>query len=146
MTNVVYTVLLPNLLFKNNSIYFITERQESIKVINNLETYNDIEVDDPHYSGNIYFMDNSINYDIIKEENKNGLSINIKINKDCYMTTIDIQKTARLIEGYIVGIDLLDETYNTKYEDEIFNIYSSKKNKKSNDNLYIETDNYDEDF
>ena len=127
------TVLLPNLLFEKNNVYFKFKKCFELNVNNKQILFDKFLLNDISLNGVIYFEKIKINCSIIKKENTNGLLMEFKYDKDDYFSKLDIQKVSKKIEKMILNISDSYSEYDQN-ENELDN-----KNNKSHD---YHNDNY----
>lgn len=118
-------VVLPNLRYKNDNIYFISKNPIKVKINNKIEFTNEFIIKDIALNGNITCMNTYIECEIIPKEFEDGIHINMKFIDNCDIYTNEIQKFARAIESKILGIDIMDDCeYTSNPYDNI--IYDNK--------------------
>ena len=102
-------VLLPNLRYKNDDVYFIFNNP--VKIMNNgkKEFKNEILLKNLALTGEITVMDVKIDCSIIKEERDDGLKVNLKYMDRHYLYNTDLHKFARAVESAILNIDIFDD-------------------------------------
>ena len=135
------TVLLPNLLFEKNNIYFKFKKYFELNVNNKQILFDKFLLNDISLNGVIYFKKIKINCSIIKKENTNGLLMELRYDKDEYFSKLDVQKIGKSLEKMILNIS--DSDCNYDYEcDYDYNNSENKLNEK-NDMSYDEHNNSD---
>jgi hypothetical protein len=133
-------VLLPNLKLKNNKIYFTLMHPTKIFIKKKNTHINDFLIDNVSMHGSTIYNSILINYDILNEELEKGLKIKIMYNENDFLYKKDIQKIAKNIESYIIGIeDNNVDAYNISDEIEY-------KNYSDTDSISYEEDTYNDTY
>ena len=86
------TVVLPNLLFKNNNIYFKFKKYFTININGKKILFDNFLLNNTQLYGTIYFKKIKINCDILEKENSDGLFVELRYNRDEYFILEDVQK------------------------------------------------------
>lgn len=115
-------VLLPNLRYKNNNIYFIFNDPVKVIVNGKKEFKNEIKLPNLSLEGVIYVMDIKIKCNIIEEERHDGLIVNLNYMDQHCLYNSDICKFARAVEAAILKIDIFDDK-NATIEEDLYNQY-----------------------
>jgi hypothetical protein len=116
-----FNVLLPNLRYKNDGIYFKSKNPIKLEINNKTIFKNEFLLKDLEYSQTLNYMDIYINCTIIKTEYDDGLKMNIKYDSNEYNYTSFMQKIARYVEASILGINIVESEsdYSEEYDDKI---------------------------
>jgi len=149
-----YQVLLPNLKFDNNNVYFSLKYPIKINIQKKINHMKDFLINNVEMYDNIVYNNNLINYDIINENFDKGLKVKILYDDtDTFLYKRDIYKIAKMIEFKIVGINWIisnnenDNNNKSTYNDDLYSL--SDKNsfiENEDDNAsYGEEDYEDED-
>lgn len=139
-----FNVLLPNLRYKNDGIYFKSKNPIKLEINNKTIFKNEFLLKDLSYSQTLNYMDIYINCTIIKTEYDDGLKMNIKYDSNEYNYTSFMQKIARYVEGSILGINI-DESesdYSEEYYDDKIKEFSENISIYSEE-IYEETSDCD---
>ena len=115
------TILLPNLLFEKNNIYFKFKKYFKLEINNKKILFDKFLLNNIPLYGTIYFKDIKINCDIIKKENREGLIMELKYNSDDYFSVLDVQIIAKKIEKIILNIN---DEHDDKEEEYLANNHS----------------------
>lgn len=99
------TVVLPNLLFKNNNIYFKFKNYFKININGKKILFDNFLLNNIQLYGTIYFKKIKINCDILEKENSDGLFVELRYNRDEYFILEDVQKISKEIELMILNIE-----------------------------------------
>jgi hypothetical protein len=146
------TILLPNLLFEKNNIYFKFKKYFELEINNKKILFDKFLLNNISLYGTIYFKDIKINCDIIKKENKDGLLMELTYNTDEYFNVLDIQIIAKKIEKIILNINNQHddkeeylENNNSSSLSSYMNDENSEHNADVNNNYcnYYSSTNYD---
>jgi len=141
-------VLLPNLRYKNNKIYFIFKNPVKIIVNGKKEFKNEILLQNLSLTGEIFVMDIKIKCLISIEERDDGLKVNLKYMDRHYLYKSDICKFARAVESAILNIDIFDDDTDevtSHYEDNLNNYYDYSECEENNSTYDIENEeNYED--
>jgi hypothetical protein len=115
-----FNVLLPNLRYKNEQIYFKSKSPIKLKINDKIIFNNEFILKDLSFSQTLNYMDMDIHCTIIKIEYDDGLKMNIKYNSNEYNYTSFMQKIARYVEASILGINIdeSDSDYSEEYYDD----------------------------
>lgn len=115
-----FNVLLPNLRYKNDGIYFKSKNPIKLEINNKTIFKNEFLLKDLAYSQTLNYMDIDIHCTIIKTEYDDGLKMNIKYNSNEYNYTSFMQKIARYVEASILGINIdeSESNYSEEYYDD----------------------------
>jgi hypothetical protein len=112
-----HDVLLPNLRFKNNKIYYYSINPLRITKNGKKEYLNEILLDNLVLETTVYYLDIEIRCKILEIEDKNGLIMNLKFRDRHDISNRDVQDFARYIEAKILKINSYEPIY-TEYTDE----------------------------
>ena len=115
-----FSVLLPNLRYKNDGIYFKSKNPIKLNINNKTIFKSDFLLKDLEYSQTLNYMNIDIHCTIIKTEYDDGLKMSIKYDSNEYNYTSFMQKIARFVEASILGINI-DESesdYSQDYYDD----------------------------
>ena len=144
-----FFAILPNLIYKNNEIYFIFRNKylnlkikEETKIIKEYILKNK-NLKNKFY---LYYYEFEIEYEILKEQLSNGIKVKILYDNNKCKNFIDKQKIARSVEADIIGINLNDDEENYDYRDDLINYnYEDEciNYIKENINNDMINDNYD---
>lgn len=105
-----YDVLMPNLKYKDKKIYFISKNPIKLIINNNIEFKREEIFKNISLTGKLQCLSKNIQFKIIEEELDNGLKVNINIDHCGSIDRCEMQKIARVVEAFMLGIDLMDET------------------------------------
>lgn len=143
-----YEALLPNLRYKNNNIYFISNNPIKIKKNNKIDYIYEYILKNISLTGKITCINTELNCTILEKEDKDGLIVNIKYRDSSDIYKPDMQKFARAIEAAILRIDLMEDdeseetdnycNYNNDYSYYAYNMYDGEIN-----NIETTEENYD---
>jgi hypothetical protein len=142
-----YEALLPNLRYKkkDKNIYYIHKNPIKITLNGKTDYKKEFLLEDVYFNGNIYCIDTEINFSILEKEDDEGLIVNIKYRDAAYIYKQDMQKFARAIEAFLLGIDIMED--NDSYEDSYYsydNNYSYYASSLYDDNsAYDDNSSYD---
>lgn len=127
-----FNVLLPNLRYKNDCIYFKSKTPIKLKVNNKTIFKDEFLLKDLSFTQTLNYMDMDIHCKIIKVEYDDGLKMNIKYDSNEHNYMSIMQQIARFVEASILGIniddseseydDYSDEYYDNKIKDYVENI------------------------
>jgi hypothetical protein len=123
--NVSFNVLLPNLRYINNQLYFKPKYSIKVKNNNKIENKSEFLLKDINLEGTINCMGIKLKCKILEESLRNGVKANIQINTDEHISKIDMQKYARQLEATILNINLDDDNSSESY-DNYDNYYENK--------------------
>ena len=139
-----HQVLLPNLRYKNENIYYKSKNPIKTKTNDKIKFIDEILLENMSMHSKIKYNDQSFSCNIIKKELDEGLIINIEYTEYHYISNTEIQKIARYIESLILGIDIIDDSSDSEYLSN-YN-YENELHAKIFENEYDdENDLYDED-
>lgn len=127
-----YDVLLPNLRYKKDNVYFYSTNPIKINKNNRVEYIDEILLEDLVLESTVYYLDTEIKCKILEKENEDGLVINIRFRDRHDICNRHIQMFARYIEASILKINIEDEYHHEEY-DEVRNDISSEDNYSSID-------------
>ena len=126
--NTSFQVLLPNLIYKNDELYFKSKYPMKIKQNNKFEYKNDFLLKDVNLERKINIRGMILKCKILDKSIKNDVISHIEINTTEYISKIDMQKYAKEFESVILNINLddnnssqscdNDENNNISYDDE----------------------------
>jgi hypothetical protein len=146
-------VILPNLSYdkSKDSVYFKFKNSFYLTVNNKIVLFDKYLLNNVSYTGKIYYYDVEIKCNILKNENKDGLCVNLEYENSEYLCQSDISKIGKEIESLILNIDNYDDYSNeNKYtsESDENDSYSQEKYIKEDlsDNSAIEMDDIDSPF
>jgi hypothetical protein len=129
-------VLLPNLRYKNNDVYFIFKNPIKIIVNDKKEFKTEMLLKNLSLTGEVFVMDIKIKCLISTEERDDGLKVNLKYMDRHYLYKSDICKFARAVESAILNIDIFDdENDHNDDDDDVVSIYQNNL-----DNYYFYSD------
>jgi len=143
-------VLLPNLRYKNDNVYYYSTNPLKINKNNRVEYINEILLEDLVLEATVYYSDIEIKCKILKKENDNGLVVNIRFRDRHDICNRNIQMFAKYIEASILKINIEDDYCYEEYNEEDCNDnftddYSSIDDDSSSyDNEENEDINYEE--
>lgn len=124
------TVLLPNLLFKKNNIYFKFKQYFELNINGKKILFDNFLLNNTPLYGTIYFKKIKINCDILEKENKGGLFVELRYDRDEYFILEDVQKISKEIELMLLNIDNPDYYDNDNNDNNLY-IKNNKNNIKS---------------
>jgi len=138
-------VLLPNLRYKNDSVYYYSKNPLKINKNNRVEYINEILLEDLVLEATVYYSDTEIKCKILKKEDENGLIVNIRFRDRHDISNRHIQMFARYIEASILKINIEDEYPQEEYYEEEFEDEFSEDNHSSidDDELLYDEENED---
>lgn len=119
-----FNVLLPNLRYKNENIYFKPKSPIKLNINNKIIFTSEFILKDLTYSQTLNYMDIDLYCTIIKAEYDDGLKMNIKYDSNEHNYTLFMQKIARYVEASILGINI-DESED-EYDDYSEECYDDK--------------------
>ena len=119
-----FNVLLPNLRYKNNGIYFKLKDPIKLEINNKIIFKNEFLLKDLEYSQTLNYMNIDIHCTIIKTEYDDGLKMSIKYDSNEYNYTSFMQKIARFVEASILGINI--DELDAEYDDYSQDYYDDK--------------------
>ena len=125
------TVVLPNLLFKNNNIYFKFKKYFEININAKKILFDNFLLHNIQLYGTIYFKKIKINCDILEKENSDGLFVELRYNRDEYFILEDVQKISKEIELMILNIENPDYCHNQDIKNNTNNIKSEEEETNS---------------
>lgn len=140
-------VVLPNLKYIDKNVYFILKRPVKIQKDGKIEYHDKILLNNLSLRGKLNYMNYELKCNILQEEIKTGLKVNIKyINNKETVTNQTIQKFARALESMILNIDITeDESFEDDLNEEENHSYISDDIGSIQDNEY-EEDCDDDDY
>jgi hypothetical protein len=116
-----FNVLLPNLRYKNDCIYFKSKSPIKLKVNNKTIFKDEFLLKDLSFTQTLNYMDMDIHCKIIKVEYDDGLKMNIKYDSNEHNYMSIMQQIARFVEASILGINIDDsESEYDNYSDEYY--------------------------
>ena len=123
-----FKAILPNLRYKNNKLYFISNKIIKTKNRNKFEHKIEFELSSIGSSSKLHYMNYEIQCSIIKEELQNGVKIDVSLKNINNLSKYEMQKIARYIESSVlsINIDYESDTTSDQYDN------SSKYNKDEN--------------
>ncbi len=135
-TFLTYNITLPNLRYKNDSIIFVPNEPIKISIRKDIKYINELKLHDIEFFGKIHNTEKDIyiNYEIIRQELKNGLKTKIGFNTDTPIDKNSIRLFARDIQSKLLNAQNINKKENNSDEDS-FHEYTKKKcSYKKNDN------------
>ena len=120
-----YQVVLPNLKFEKNNVYFSLKYPIKINIKKKVNYMKDFLINNVEMYDNIVYNNNLINYDIINENFDKGLKVKILYDDtDTFLYKRDIYKIAKMIEFKIVGINwkVSNDDNNKLYNEDYYSI------------------------
>lgn len=138
-----FNVLLPNLRYKHNKIYFIC-KEGALKILENNKTkfIKEYPLENISLTGKFYCMGIELNCTILEKENEKGLEVNIKYKDKSEINRDHLKKFARTVEAKILDIDLDDNNSNSSEEFNLENEY----NKKIMDQIEDDDEEYEDEY
>ena len=116
-----FNVLLPNLRYQNDGIYFKSKSPIKLKINNKIIFKDEFLLKDLSFSQTLNYMNIDIHCTIIKTEYDDCLKMNIKYDSNEYNYTSFMQKIARYVEASILGINIDDlESESVDYSEEYY--------------------------
>jgi len=115
-----FNVLLPNLRYKNENIYFKPKSPIKLNINNKIIFTSEFILKDLTYSQTLNYMDIDLYCTIIKAEYDDGLKMNIKYDSNEHNYTLFMKKISRYVEASILGINIneTESEYNEEYYDD----------------------------
>lgn len=124
-------VLLPNLRYKNNNIFFISKSPIKTTLENKITYRTEFLLEDISLIGKIRCDGTDIQCQIIEKEYNDGMEIKLKYKNNMNISSHDIKKFARSIEAKILGI--VNNEYNDNDNDIISYTFSDEIQKENNE-------------
>ena len=126
-------VLLPNLRYKNNNIFFISKSPIKTTLQNKITYRTEFLLEGISLFGKIRCDGTDIQCQIIEKEYNDGMEIKLKYQKNMNISSHDIKKFARSIEAKILGIVNNEDQDQNNDNDIISYTFSDEIQKENNE-------------
>lgn len=127
-----YDVLLPNLRYKEENVFFVSKIPIKIIIDGIIEYKTEFKLENISLTGKIRCIDTDIQCKIIEKEYEDGVQLNLKYKDRSGLYSSDVQKFARAAEAAILGINIMEDNDEISYD-------SSEENNDVDDEQELNT-------
>lgn len=140
-----YDALLLQLRYKDKEIHYISKNPIKLIIDNKLKFKKNEILKNKSLTGEFICIDKKVKFKIIEEELDNGMKVNITIDRCGDISKCEMQKIARSLEAFMLGIDLTNEIELNEYMEYLYEDQFNKLNLNNYQSNIDEDEDEDED-